>query len=281
MSKMSFGNNKDNSKYSLGYKVGVIISIILIAIAVIGVFWTPYSQTDIDVAVKNQAPSLDHIFGTDNYGRDIFSRIMGGLGTTLFIALSTVLIGGGIGTVIGLYSGYHGGIFDEIVMRISDMILSFPSILLALIFVSIMGASKYNVIFALGILFVPSFARIVRGETVKIKNLDYIKCAITMGAGTGRIVFRHILPNAWGSLLSALIVGINNAILAEAGMSYLGLGVQPPEASLGRMMSEAQSYLFTSPWFAIFPGLVIILLVLAFSLVGEGLQSKKCKNIKY
>ena len=211
------------------------------------------------MSLKSQALSLASHICTDNYGRDIFSRIMGGMGTTLFIALTTVLIGGAIGTVIGLYSGYHGGLFDEIVMRISDMILSFPSILLALIFVSIMGASKYNVIFALGILFIPSFARIVRGETVKIKNLDYIKCAITMGAGTGRIVFRHILPNAWSSLLSALIVGINNAILAEAGMSYLGLGVQPPEASLGRMMSEAQSYLFTAPWFALFPGLVIIL----------------------
>lgn len=275
MSKISFGNNKKStSKYSLGFKIGVVISTILVVTAIVGIFWTPYSQTDIDATLKNQAPSLAHIFGTDNYGRDIFSRIMGGMGTTLFIAVSTVFIGGAIGTIIGLYSGYHGGLFDEIIMRIGDMILSFPSILLALLFVSIMGASKYNVIFALGILFIPSFARIVRGETVKIKSLDYIKCAITMGAGTGRIVFKHILPNAWSSLLSALIVGINNAILAEAGMSYLGLGVQPPEASLGRMMSEAQSYLFTAPWYALFPGIIIILLVLGFSLVGEGLQKQ-------
>lgn len=276
MSKINFGKIKvNNSKYSLAFKIGVVISVVLVVTAIVGCFWTPYSQTDIDASLKNQAPGFAHIFGTDNYGRDIFSRVMGGMGTTLFIAVATVVIGGAIGTVIGLYSGYHGGLFDEIVMRIGDMILSFPSILLALLFVSIMGASKYNIIFALGILFIPSFARIVRGETVKIKNLDYIKCAITMGAGTGRIVFCHILPNAWNSLLSALIVGINNAILAEAGMSYLGLGVQPPEASLGRMMSEAQSYLFTAPWYALFPGAVIILLVLAFSLVGEGLQPKK------
>lgn len=276
MSKINFGKIKvNNSKYSLAFKIGVVISVVLVVTAIVGCFCTPYSQTDIDASLKNQAPGFAHIFGTDNYGRDIFSRVMGGMGTTLFIAVATVVIGGAIGTVIGLYSGYHGGLFDEIVMRIGDMILSFPSILLALLFVSIMGASKYNIIFALGILFIPSFARIVRAETVKIKNLDYIKCAITMGAGTGRIVFCHILPNAWNSLLSALIVGINNAILAEAGMSYLGLGVQPPEASLGRMMSEAQSYLFTAPWYALFPGAVIILLVLAFSLVGEGLQPKK------
>lgn len=274
MSKINFSSSKRKkvSKYNIGFKIGLVVSIILIAIAIIGFFWTPYSQTDIDASLKNQAPGFTHIFGTDNYGRDIFSRVMGGMGTTLFIAVSTVLIGGAIGTVIGLYSGYHGGIFDEVVMRISDMLLSFPSILLALLFVSIMGASKYNVIFALGILFIPSFARIVRSETVKIKNLDYIKAAITMGSSRKRIIFRHILPNAWSSLASSLIVGINNAVLAEAGMSYLGLGVQPPEASLGRMMSEAQSYLFTAPWYAIFPGIVIILLVLGFSLVGEGLK---------
>lgn len=277
MNRMRLSNRKhiNTGKGSASFKIGIVISALLILMAVMGIFWTPYSQTDIDAALKSQAPSVSHIFGTDNYGRDIFSRVMGGMGTTLFIAVSTVLIGGALGTVIGLYSGYHGGMFDEVVMRVGDMILSFPSILLALIFVSIMGASKYNVIFALGILFIPSFARIVRGETVKIKNLDYIKCAVTMGASKKRIIFRHILPNAWSSLLSALLVGINNAVLAEAGMSYLGLGVQPPEASLGRMMSEAQSYLFTAPWYAIFPGVIIILLVLGFSLVGEGLQNRK------
>lgn len=274
MSKMNLSSKKKvkKSKYSLSFRIGVILSIILLLMSIVGMFWTPFSQTDMSALLKNQAPGFPHIFGCDNYGRDIFSRVMGGMGTTLFIALSTVAIGGIIGTIIGLYSGYHGGMVDEIIMRFGDMILSFPSILLALVFVSIMGASKYNIIFALGILFVPSFARIVRGETVKIKNLDYIKAAITMGASRKRIIFKHIFPNAWSSLVSALIVGVNNAVLAEAGMSYLGLGVQPPEASLGRMMSEAQSFMFTAPWYAIFPGVTIILIVLAFSLVGEGLK---------
>ena len=143
--------------------------------------------------------------------------------------------------------------------------------MLALVFISILGTGKYNIILALGIIFIPSFARIVRGEFIRLKELDYVKSAKLMGAGKMRIMFVHILPNAMPALLSAITVGFNNAVLAEAGMSYLGIGVQPPDASLGKMLSEAQSFLFSAPWYVIFPGIVIILLILGFSFLSEGI----------
>ncbi|SHJ63184.1 peptide/nickel transport system permease protein [Parasporobacterium paucivorans DSM 15970] len=196
---------------------------------------------------------------------------MNGAGTTFFIALCTVLIGAVFGAVVGLVAGYVGGWFDEVVMRINDMLTAFPSILLALIFVSILGPGTFNIILALGILFIPSFARIVRSEMIRLKELNFVKSARLMGAGRLRIIFVHILPNTYKTLLTTVAVGFNNAVLAEAGMSYLGLGVQPPGASLGRMLLEAQSYLFTAPWSALFPGITIVVIILGFSLISEGL----------
>jgi peptide/nickel transport system permease protein len=156
-------------------------------------------------------------------------------------------------------------------MRINDVITAFPSILLALVLISLIGTGKYNIIIALGILFIPSFARMVRGEFVRQKELDYVRSAKLMGVGPLRIMFVHILPNAAPVLLSSVAIGFNNAVLAEASMSYLGLGVQPPDASLGRMLSEAQSYIFSAPWYALGVGFTIVLLILGFGLISEGL----------
>jgi peptide/nickel transport system permease protein len=160
-------------------------------------------------------------------------------------------------------------------MRFNDTVTAFPSILLALVLISLLGPGKYNVILALGVLFIPSFARIVRGEFAKTKNLDYITNAKLMGAKDLRIMLLHILPNISATLLSSLAIGFNNAVLAEAGMSYLGIGVQPPEPSLGKMLAESQAYLFNSPWYAIFTGFVIVLMILGFSLLGDGLKSRR------
>lgn len=253
----------------VSFKIGIVIISVFIMAACISVFWTPYGTTEMNIAIKNQSPSLLHIFGTDNYGRDIFSRVMQGTGTTVFIAACTVLIGAVFGIFIGMITGYAGGVIDEIVMRVCDMLLSFPSILLALILVGIFGSGKYNVILALGILFIPSFARMARGETKRIKELGYVESAVAAGVSRPGILFRHIFPNSVPVLLNTVAIGFNNAVLAEAGMSYLGLGVQPPEASLGRMLSESQSYLFIAPWYAVFPGIVIILIILGFSLVSN------------
>lgn len=160
-------------------------------------------------------------------------------------------------------------------MRINDVVFAFPSILLALVFISLLGPGKGNVIISLGIAFIPSFARIVRSEFIRCKNMDYVKLARLAGAGHLRIMFVHILPNTLKVLVPAVMIGFNNAVLAEAGMSYLGIGVQPPDASLGRMLSEAQTYIFSAPGFALFPGVFIVLMVLGFSLLAEGLKGIK------
>jgi len=160
-------------------------------------------------------------------------------------------------------------------MRVVDAVFAFPNILLALVFISLLGPGRNNVIIALGIAFIPSFARIVRSEFIRCRNMDYVKSAKLSGASDLRIMFVHILPNTLTVLLSAVMIGFNNAVLSEAGMSYLGIGVQPPQPSLGYMLSEAQTYLFSSPGYAIFPGLVIILMVLGFSLLAEGLKEEK------
>lgn len=256
-----------NRKFNI-WAGGVIIGVVLLFVAA-GLFYTPFDPNQMDASIKNMAPSLSHPFGTDNFGRDILSRVMEGSRTTFFIALSTVLIGTAAGTLLGAVTGYFGGVLDEVLMRINDVILSFPSILLALVFVGVIGTGKYNIIIALGIVFIPSFARVVRSEFAVQKNMDYVKNARIMGAGPFRIMFVHILPNTLPILLSSMVIGFNNAVLAEAGMSYLGLGVQPPDASLGRMLSEAQTYLFSAPWYALAPGILIILTVLGFGLLGE------------
>ncbi len=254
--------------------LGVIITSIMLLLTMVGFFYTPYDPTKMDSSSKFAGCSLAHIMGCDNFGRDIFSRVLQGLGNTFFIAVATVTIGVVCGILLGAFTGYFGGWLDEVLMRINDVIFAFPSILLALVFISIFGTGKYNVVFALGIAFIPSFARIVRSEFIKYKDMDYVKSARLAGVSHLRIMFVHILPNTTTVLLSSIMIGFNNAVLAEAGMSYLGIGVQPPDASLGSMLSEAQSYLFSAPNFAIFPGLMIILLVLGFSLIADGLKEK-------
>lgn len=253
--------------------IGSIITVVFLLFALVGQFWTPYSPTAMDAASVNMAPNLLHPMGTDNFGRDIFSRIMNGCGSTFFVAVCTVGIGVIVGTLLGAITGYYGGWIDNVVMRVCDMILSFPSVLLALILISLLGTGRYNIIIALGILFIPSFARIVRSEMIRCRELDFVKSARIMGASDFRIIFVHILPNAAVSMLTTAAIGFNNAVLAEASMSYLGLGIQPPEPSLGRMLSEAQSYFATAPWYPIFPGIAIIVIILGFSLVSEGLRT--------
>lgn len=254
--------------------IGAVITGIMMFLIIMGFFYTPYDITKMDSASKLAAPSINHLMGCDNFGRDIFSRVLKGMGNTFVIAFMTVVIGVACGVIIGAFTGYFGGWIDEALMRINDVVFAFPSILLALVFVSIFGTGKYNVVAALGIAFIPSFARIVRGEFIKYREMDYVKSARLAGVGRMRIIFVHILPNTFTVLMSSIMIGFNNAVLAEAGMSYLGIGVQPPDASLGSMLSESQTYLFSAPWYAVFPGLTIILLVLGFSLLADGIKAK-------
>ena len=267
-------SKKVDEKWNKYLVAGLIMTGIAVFLGILGFFWTPYSTTEMNAAERFAAPSLRHIFGTDNFGRDIFSRVMQGLGSTIIISSLVVLISGTAGILLGALTGYFGGILDEIVMRITDAVNGFPSILLTLVIISIMGSGKQNLIISLGIVFIPSYIRIVRSEFIRLRDADYIKRARLMGVGKVRILFVHILPNIFSVFWVSVMIGFNNAILAESGMSYLGIGVQPPDATLGNMLSDAQGYLQTAPWCALAPGLTIVWVVLGFSLFSEGIRSR-------
>lgn len=256
--------------YNLIY--GCSLTAVTVSIIVLGYFWTPFDPDAMSAAEKSVGPNLTHLLGTDNFGRDILSRVMEGAGTTLSIAFFAVMIGATFGTIIGGLTGYFGGLADEIMMRINDAVTAFPSILLALVAVSITGTGRTIIITVLGILFIPSFARVVRGEFAKQRQMDYVRNARLMGVRHTRIMFVHILPNIAPVLLSSVAIGFNNAVLAEASMSYLGVGIQQTEsASLGRMLLDSQSYLFSAPWQALSAGCAISILILGFALISEGL----------
>ncbi len=257
---------------------GMVFLGITVVLVLCGLIHTPMDPNAMSVAEKNMAPSLSHLFGTDNYGRDILSRVMVGAKTTFLIGAATIIFGGIVGTVLGALTAYFGGWFDIIVMRVCDSLLAFPSILLALVFVGIFGTGQRNVILALGILFVPSIARVVRSEMLKQLQMDYVANARLMGASKLRVIFVHVLPNIRATLLVTMAVGFNNAVLAEAGLSYLGLGVQPPHASLGRMLSDGQSYIRLAPWSVIFPGVALVLAVLGVSLLSDAFSGNQGDN---
>ena len=250
---------------------GLIITSVIIIWIIVGRFYTPYNPTKMSSA-KLQGPSPAHLFGTDKFGRDIFSRVMQGSGTTLVIAALTIVIGGGVGTIIGAVTGYFGGMLDEVLMRFNDALTAFPSILLALVIISILGPGKYNVIIALGIVFIPSYARVTRTAFAAQREVNYITSARLMGASNLRILLVHMLPNTMHVRLPALTIGFNNAVLAEASMSFLGIGVTPPDVSMGYMLSEAQGMFKSAPWYALSVGSVIALLVFGIGLIGEGMQ---------
>ena len=256
-------------------RIGLVITAVITVLAVLGLFWTPYDPSAMDGAAINNAPSLRHLFGTDNFGRDVFSRAMKGISTTYMISLGTVALGACVGVIVGALTGYFGGVVDDVLMRVNDAVTAFPSILLALVFVALLGFGKYNVILALGVAFVPSYARVVRTEFARHREMNYVRSARLMGASHGRIMFVHILPNARSVILPALVIGFNNAVLAEASLSYLGIGVRSPDVSLGYMLSESQSYMETAPWYVLCTGGTIVLLILGFSLLGEGLQQRR------
>ncbi len=254
---------------------GLIITGAILLMIIVGVFWTPYDPTSMNAAEKLKGISLRHPMGTDNMGRDVLSRVMYGSRITLLIAIGTVAIGAAVGTLVGALTGYFGGMLDEVMMRIIDALFAFPSILLALVIISVFGTGWVQLLISLGIAFVPSFARIVRGEVLRCRNMDYVENARLQGVSDLRMIFVHILPNVRGVLVASILIGFNNAVLAEAGLSYLGVGSQPPYASLGKMLSDAQQYMFTTPSYVLCPGIVIVLMVLGFAFLGEGISRWK------
>jgi len=253
---------------------GGAIGIIIITMSLLSLIWVPHDYNKIDHTIRLKSPDAIHLFGTDNLGRDVFSRIMAGGRNSLFLAICTVAAAAAAGCILGLFAGFLGGIVNEIIMRIIDTLSSFPGIVLALLLVAVMGNSQLSLFTALLILFIPSYTRIMRTGAMQYKNSSFIQAEKILGAGFFRITFLHILPNLTPQLLSASVIGLSNAILAESAMSYLGMGIQPPYPSWGRMLFESQVWFFNAPWCALAPGISIMMTVIAFHLIGEGLRRR-------
>jgi len=251
---------------------GAAICFFIIFISLLSIIWVPFDYNHIDPSSRLLPPDTKHILGTDNFGRDIFSRIMAGGRNSLLLAICTVACAALIGSFFGLIAGYLGGITGEIIMRIMDTISSFPGIVFALMLVAVMDNSQLSLFFALLIIFIPSYTRVMRTGAMQYKNATFIQAERILGAGFFRITFIHILPNLSPSILSASVIGLSNAILAESAMSYLGMGIQPPNPSWGRMLFESQSWFFNAPWCTLAPGIFIMLTVIAFHLLGEGIR---------
>ncbi|WP_096202864.1 ABC transporter permease [Bacillus sp. FJAT-45350] len=261
--------------------VGGITILFFIIIAIIGPFIAPFDPSVQNHVNKLTGPSAEHWFGTDHHGRDIFSRIIHGMSITLFIGFSSVAIGTFFGVLLGLISGYYGRRTDAIIMRSMDVLLAFPGILLALAIVSVLGGSLQNVIIAVGIFAIPSFARIVRGSTLSVKKLEYIDAMRALGASDSRIIFKHILPNIMSPIIVQATLYMAAAILTASGLSFLGMGAQPPTPEWGAMLSAGRNYMWDAPHVALFPGLAIVIVVLAFNIFGDGLRDAldpKMKN---
>jgi peptide/nickel transport system permease protein len=259
---------------NITFRIGAALALLVAGIAVVSFFYLPYDCNAMDSGNRFSPPAAKHVMGTDNFGRDVFSRVMAGAKYTLLTAIATVSGSAAIGCVIGLLCGFAGGLWDEIIMRLMDALSSFPGILLALVMVSLMGNSHGTLIIALLILFIPGFTRIMRGGILQYKTCDFVLAAHIAGIPRLRIIFVHIFPNLAPTLLSTAALGLSNAILAESTMSYLGLGIQPPVPSWGRMLSESQTFLFNAPWCALSPGIMIMLTVLVFHFLGEGTLKK-------
>ncbi|KGR82225.1 ABC transporter permease [Lysinibacillus odysseyi] len=238
----------------------------------ISIFYTPHDVTAMNVPNKLLGPNGEHWFGTDEFGRDIFSRIMKGTQTAFSVGLLTVLIGVTFGVLIGGTAGYFGGWIDEIFMRVLDALMAFPGIILALMLVAIFGPGILNTAIALGIIAIPNIARIVRSGFVQHRDSEYILSAKLIGVKTYSIMFRHILPNISSQIVVAATVTFATAMLAEAALSYLGLGVQPPNPSWGRMLKDSQSYLVNAPWYTYAPGAAITLMVLGLYMLSNALR---------
>lgn len=253
-------------------KIGAILLSIIFAVVLISLFYTPYDPNAMDIAHKFQLPSLIHLLGTDNFGRDILSRVMKGSQAVFMVGMTSVAIGLLAGFLLGSISGYFCGIMDDVLMRVMDAQMAFPGILLALVFITVLGPGSMNTAIAIGITSIPRYFRITRASFMQIKQMDYVLAAKSRGASALRLMLSQILPNAVSPLIVTATLGVSTAILAEAGLSYLGLGIQPPFPSWGKMLYEAQAFLLTHSWYAVIPGCMITMMVLGFNLLGDGLR---------
>lgn len=261
-------------KRSPGLILGALLTGLFVAAVLLSFVWTPYDVSTLDVAHRLQAPSAAHWFGTDHFGRDLASMILLGARNSLAVALVAAGLGLLIGVPLGLTGAARGGMIDELVMRTNDLIFAFPSLLLAILITAVAGPGAINAIIAIGVFNIPVFARVARGGALSLWKRDYILAARVAGKGRALISLQHILPNIAGLLIVQATIQFSLGILAEAGLSYVGLGAQPPTPSWGRMLNEAQTMIGFAPWLAIFPGLAVVLTVLGLNLLGDGLRDR-------
>jgi peptide/nickel transport system permease protein len=249
----------------------IILAVVMIA-AIFAPYLSPHDPLGMNATQLLQPPSHEHLMGTDELGRDVLSRVIWGARISLYVGVVSVTMAVLLGVTLGLLAGYHGGLLDDAINRVLDVVFAFPTILLALGIVGMLGSSLTNSMIAIGLIYTPVYARLARGTTLAVKQREFVEAAIVSGAQSARIIVRHILPNVMAPLIIQTSLSLSLAILAEASLSFLGLGTQPPDPSWGTMVNTGQALIELSPWPVVFPGLAIMLAVLAFNLIGDGLR---------
>jgi len=266
---------KQNKAAVVGLVIIALLALIAITVWIselIGIQILPYDPNYSDMTKSFIWPNAEHWFGTDQLGRDVFSRIIDGTKISLFVGVTAVAISLSIGVLLGSIAGYRGGKTDALIMRTMDVMLAIPSILLAIAFMAALGKGLDKAVIAIGLVSIPEYARIVRGSILSVKENDYVQAARVIGNGDSRIIFKHILPNIISLIVVRATLGISSAVLDTAALGFLGLGVQPPFAEWGDMLGRARGFIFTAPYTLIFPGIAITITVLAFNLFGDGLR---------
>src|ERR687888_795411 len=251
---------------------GALVLLVVVLAAVFAGQVSPYSPTRQDFRIEREPPSLQHPMGTDEFGRDVLSRVIWGAQASLQAGAVAASIALAVGLVLGMVAAYYGSHLDSVIMRCMDVILAFPYILLAIAVVAILGPGLKNAMIAIGIVYVPHYARVVRGSVLSVRARDYVEAARALGAPDGRVMWQHVLPNTLAPVIVQTTLNVGTAIIDTAGLSFLGLGTQPPTPDWGNMLSAGRSYVIDSPWIATFPGLATLATVLAFNLVGDALR---------
>lgn len=255
-------------------RIGLLIVALAVFAAVAGPVLSPYDPSSQELARRLEGPSTTHPLGLDELGRDILARLLAGARISLMVGIAVVGVSSVVGMLFGSIAGYFGGRVDDVISRVVDVLMAFPGILLAIALVAVLGPSLTNVVLALSVIGWVGYARLVRGQALRAREFEFVQAARALGAGPARIVLRHILPTAYPAVVVQATIGMAGAIIAEASLSFLGLGVQPPTPSWGTMLDAGRSHLFDAPHLTIFPGLAIALLVLGFNFLGDGLRDR-------
>ncbi|MBW7997967.1 MAG: ABC transporter permease [Candidatus Glassbacteria bacterium] len=251
---------------------GCIMALLLVLVAVFAFGIAPFDPLEQNVYHRLTAPEGAHVLGTDQYGRDVLSRILYGVRTSLTVGFLSVLLGMAAGTAIGVVAGYYGKITEAVLMRTVDVLLAFPTLITGIMVAAILGSGLIKLIIAIGIVFTPRFARLAHGPALAAREMEYVNAARVIGAGGLRIIVRHIVPNIMGEIIVAATLWMGTAIMVEASLSFLGLGVSPPTPTLGNMIKNGVDQLTNAPWLALFPGLAVLVTVLSFNMIGDGLR---------